>query len=215
MDLRVTSHRSAWIRRPLRARADRVRRGARARPGWPVRDELKQLGGVVHGGVYGAIAEALAVRGTASGVAGQGKHAVSLATHTTSLHPIGGGAIHATALRRHRGRTTWVWEVEIADDDGPRVRGGAGDRRRAGSVGGRYRSRVRRSSTGSASSATGCAGPCCSSVLRCSAAGRSRRAPGGLAAAPRARRGRPAGRRPGAARAQRRSTCATSTSPAG
>jgi 1,4-dihydroxy-2-naphthoyl-CoA hydrolase len=28
------------------------------------------------------------------------------------------GAIHATAVRRHRGRTTWVWEVEIADDQG-------------------------------------------------------------------------------------------------
>ncbi len=26
--------------------------------------------------------------------------------------------MHATATRRHRGRTTWVWEVEIADGDG-------------------------------------------------------------------------------------------------
>ena len=38
-----------------------------------VRDELKQRGGVVHGGVYGAIAEGLAVRGTAASVAPLGK----------------------------------------------------------------------------------------------------------------------------------------------
>jgi acyl-coenzyme A thioesterase PaaI-like protein len=28
--------------------------------------------------------------------------------------------MHATATRRHRGRTTWIWEVEIADDAGRR-----------------------------------------------------------------------------------------------
>jgi 1,4-dihydroxy-2-naphthoyl-CoA hydrolase len=83
-----------------------------------VSDQLKQLGGVVHGGVYGALADALAVRGTAAGVFGPGKLAVSLATHTSVLHPIGSGAMYATARRRHRGRTTWVWEVEIADDAG-------------------------------------------------------------------------------------------------
>ena len=43
--------------------------------------------------------------------------AVGLSHQTTSLHPIAGGTIHATAVRRHRGRTTWVWEVEIADDE--------------------------------------------------------------------------------------------------
>jgi uncharacterized protein (TIGR00369 family) len=28
-----------------------------------------------------------------------------------------GGTIHAIARRRHKGRTTWVWEVEISDDE--------------------------------------------------------------------------------------------------
>jgi 1,4-dihydroxy-2-naphthoyl-CoA hydrolase len=83
-----------------------------------VRDELRQAGGVVHGGVYGAIAEALAVRGTAASVAPLGKLAVGLANQTTVLHPIAQGEIHATAARRHRGRTTWVWEVEMTDDRG-------------------------------------------------------------------------------------------------
>jgi 1,4-dihydroxy-2-naphthoyl-CoA hydrolase len=84
----------------------------------PVRDELRQPGGFVHGGVYASIADALAVRGTAAGVANDGKRAIGLATHTTVLHPVAGGAMQASAARRHRGRTTWVWEVEIADETG-------------------------------------------------------------------------------------------------
>jgi uncharacterized protein (TIGR00369 family) len=83
-----------------------------------VRDELRELGGVVHGGVYGAIGGALAVRGTAASVGGDGQVAIGLANQTSVLHPIAQGTIHATARRRHRGRTTWVWEVEMTDDDG-------------------------------------------------------------------------------------------------
>jgi uncharacterized protein (TIGR00369 family) len=83
-----------------------------------VRDELRQVGGLVHGGVYGAIADALAVRGTAAAVGRHGQLAVALANQTSVLHPIARGTIHATATRRHRGRTTWVWEVEMADDAG-------------------------------------------------------------------------------------------------
>ena len=87
--------------------------------GWvDVTDELRQAGGLVHGGVYGALADALAVRGTAAAVGRDGKLAVGLANHITVLHPVAQGTIHATATRRHRGRTTWVWEVEMADGDG-------------------------------------------------------------------------------------------------
>jgi uncharacterized protein (TIGR00369 family) len=85
-----------------------------------VRDELRQSGGFVHGGVYGAIADALATRGTASSAAGDGKLVIGLASQITVLHPVARGTMHATATRRHRGRTTWVWEVEIADDAGRR-----------------------------------------------------------------------------------------------
>jgi 1,4-dihydroxy-2-naphthoyl-CoA hydrolase len=83
-----------------------------------VGEELRQRGGVLHGGVYAAVADALAVRGTVAGLADEGKLAVGLANQTSVLHPLARGAIHATAVRRHRGRTTWVWEVEIAGDDG-------------------------------------------------------------------------------------------------
>jgi 1,4-dihydroxy-2-naphthoyl-CoA hydrolase len=81
-----------------------------------VRDELKQPAGLVHGGVYAAISEALASFGTASAVMQQGKLAVGLSNQTSFLRPITEGTINAVAIPKHRGRTTWVWEVEITDD---------------------------------------------------------------------------------------------------
>ena len=81
-----------------------------------VRGELTQSAGLIHGGVYSAISEALAARGTACAVGPEGRLAVGLSHQTTTLHPVTDGTIHATAVPRHRGRTTWVWEVEIADD---------------------------------------------------------------------------------------------------
>ena len=86
----------------------------------PVADALRAPGGFVHGGVYAAIADALATRGTGAGVGTDGKLAVALANQTTVLHPVADGTLHATAIRKHRGRTTWVWEIEIADDAGRR-----------------------------------------------------------------------------------------------
>lgn len=83
-----------------------------------VREDLLQPLGLVHGGVYAAIAESLASLGTAFGVVGDGKFATGLSNQTSFLRPITSGAIHATATRKHAGRTTWVWEVETSDDAG-------------------------------------------------------------------------------------------------
>jgi uncharacterized protein (TIGR00369 family) len=47
-----------------------------------------------------------------------GLTAQGLSNQTSFLRPIVDGTIHAVARRRHRGRTTWVWEVEITDDQG-------------------------------------------------------------------------------------------------
>jgi 1,4-dihydroxy-2-naphthoyl-CoA hydrolase len=84
----------------------------------PVEEQLKQPYGLIHGGVYAAIAESLASWGTATGVLPQGKIAVGLSNNTSFLRPVTEGAITATATRRHRGRTTWVWDVEALDDAG-------------------------------------------------------------------------------------------------
>ena len=83
-----------------------------------VRPELKQAAGIVHGGVYASIAESLASLGTALAVMPNGQMAMGLSNQTSFLRPISEGTIHAEATRKHRGRTTWVWEVEISDDEG-------------------------------------------------------------------------------------------------
>jgi uncharacterized protein (TIGR00369 family) len=83
-----------------------------------VRDELKQPYGLVHGGVFAAIAESLASLATALAVAQDGRQAMGQANQTSFLRPITAGSIHGTARARHRGRTSWVWDVEITDDEG-------------------------------------------------------------------------------------------------
>jgi 1,4-dihydroxy-2-naphthoyl-CoA hydrolase len=83
----------------------------------PVRDELKQVTGLVHGGVYASIAESIASIATWQTVHADGRSAQGLSNQTSFLRPILDGTIHAVARRRHRGRTTWVWDVEISDDE--------------------------------------------------------------------------------------------------
>jgi uncharacterized protein (TIGR00369 family) len=82
----------------------------------PVRDDLKQPAGLVHGGVFASIAESITSIGTWLAVKDDGNVAQGLSNQTSFLRPILGGTIHAIARRRHKGRTTWVWEVEITDD---------------------------------------------------------------------------------------------------
>jgi uncharacterized protein (TIGR00369 family) len=81
-----------------------------------VRDELKQPAGLVHGGVFASIAESIASMATFYAVRDDGRSAQGLSNQTSFLRPILDGTIHAVGRRRHRGRTTWVWEVEISDD---------------------------------------------------------------------------------------------------
>ena len=73
---------------------------------------------VVHGGVYASIAEALASFGTNFHVLRHGNVALGMHNATSFLRPCGGGTLHGRAEPLHRGRTTWVWDIRIADDDG-------------------------------------------------------------------------------------------------
>jgi 1,4-dihydroxy-2-naphthoyl-CoA hydrolase len=84
----------------------------------PVRDELKQPMGLVHGGVYAAIAESLTSLATAVAVMPEGMLAMGMSNNTSFLRPITEGTVHAHATRLHRGRTTWVWDVAMSDDEG-------------------------------------------------------------------------------------------------
>jgi uncharacterized protein (TIGR00369 family) len=83
----------------------------------PVEKHVTQPLGLVHGGVYASIAEALASLGTNIGVVPRGSVGLGMSNHSTFLRPISQGTIHAVARRRHRGRSTWVWDVELTDDE--------------------------------------------------------------------------------------------------
>jgi len=82
-----------------------------------VRDAVKQPMGLVHGGVYASIAESITSMATARCVVPEGSMAMALSNQASFLRPIIDGTIHAVATRRHRGRSTWVWDVEITDDE--------------------------------------------------------------------------------------------------
>lgn len=83
-----------------------------------VGDHVRQPMGLVHGGVYAAIAESLTSRTTAIQVVGDGFVAQGLSNATNFLRPCLEGTVHARAERLHRGRSTWVWDVRMTDDQG-------------------------------------------------------------------------------------------------
>ena len=89
-----------------------------ARGRFKVTDTVRQPFGVVHGGAYAAMAETLASATTCVAVHADGDIAVGQSNHTSFLRPTADGTVHAQARRRHRGRTSWVWEVEFTDDEG-------------------------------------------------------------------------------------------------
>jgi 1,4-dihydroxy-2-naphthoyl-CoA hydrolase len=74
--------------------------------------------GIVHGGVLASLAESVTSAATYVAVQEDGMVAMGQANDTTFLRPITGGYVNARATPRHRGRTTWVWDVEITDDEG-------------------------------------------------------------------------------------------------
>jgi 1,4-dihydroxy-2-naphthoyl-CoA hydrolase len=79
---------------------------------------LMQPFGLVHGGVYAAMAESLASVATYMAVKDEGNIAVGQSNNTTFMRPITSGHVNGEARPRHSGRTTWVWDVDITDDDG-------------------------------------------------------------------------------------------------
>ena len=90
----------------------------RARGQFEITDDVRQPYGIVHGGAYAAAAESLASAATFVAVRDQGMLAMGQSNHTSFLRPVSEGTIHAAGTARHRGRTSWVWEVEFTDDQG-------------------------------------------------------------------------------------------------
>jgi uncharacterized protein (TIGR00369 family) len=79
-------------------------------------DAVLQPYGLVHGGALLTLAETLTSAGTWLGVKDQGQVAMGQEISASLMRPITAGQVHGTATVRRRGRTAWVWEVEITDD---------------------------------------------------------------------------------------------------
>jgi uncharacterized protein (TIGR00369 family) len=73
--------------------------------------------GVVHGGVYASIAEALAARGTIKALDDPRHVVVGMSNDTRFLRPISRGAINSHARLISRGDDLWLWDVEHRDDE--------------------------------------------------------------------------------------------------
>ncbi len=89
----------------------------RARVRLPLRDELRQPFGLLHGGVMSSLVESICSRATALAVAERGMIAMGQSISVNFIRPITEGAVEVEARARHRGRTTWVWDVEVRDDE--------------------------------------------------------------------------------------------------
>ena len=92
--------------------------GEGARGSFMVDERHLQPYGIVHGGCYAALAEAMASMGTYVGNGGD-KFVAGLSNHTSFLRPVtAGDTVTAVGTPKHRGRTTWVWEVEMTNGAG-------------------------------------------------------------------------------------------------
>jgi uncharacterized protein (TIGR00369 family) len=92
--------------------------GERAEGRFEVTDRVLQPFGIVHGGALAALAETVCSAATYDAVSGDGMVAMGQSNQASFLRPISAGTVHAVAIARHRGRTTWIWDCELTDDDG-------------------------------------------------------------------------------------------------
>jgi 1,4-dihydroxy-2-naphthoyl-CoA hydrolase len=83
-----------------------------------IRDELRQPFGLMHGGVISTLIESICSRATAGAVHDQGMVAMGQAINVNFLRPVTEGGVEVRAQARHRGRTTWLWQAEVLNDEG-------------------------------------------------------------------------------------------------
>ena len=84
---------------------------------YPIRPELHQPYGIVHGGVHCSVVETLASVGAATWLGQQGQ-VVGVNNNTDFYRAVREGTLTSTATPLHRGRLQQVWVVETLDDQG-------------------------------------------------------------------------------------------------
>jgi uncharacterized protein (TIGR00369 family) len=90
---------------------------AHARARVPVRNDLRQPVGLMHGGVMSSLIESVCSRATALAVLDDGMAAMGQSISVSFMRPVTEGHVEVKAKARHRGRTTWVWEAEVVNAD--------------------------------------------------------------------------------------------------
>src|SRR6478672_12083558 len=84
----------------------------------PIRDDLRQPFGLMHGGVMSSLIESGCSRATFGAVYEDGMAAMGQSIDVSFIRPITAGAAEVRAKARHRGRTTWLWQAEVLNDEG-------------------------------------------------------------------------------------------------
>ena len=84
----------------------------------PVDDRTRQPFGILHGGASIALAETVASFGATASIDRDRFLAVGQEINGNHLRPKTHGLVRATGVPVHVGRTTQVWSIEIADEEG-------------------------------------------------------------------------------------------------
>ncbi len=84
----------------------------------PVDDRTRQPFGILHGGASVALAETVASFGAVARIDREKFFVVGQEINANHLRPKSDGVVTATATPVHVGRTSQVWSVEIADEQG-------------------------------------------------------------------------------------------------
>ena len=84
----------------------------------PVDERTRQPFGILHGGASIALAETVASFGATASIDRERFLAVGQEINGNHLRPKTSGLVRATGVPVHVGRSTQVWSIEIADEEG-------------------------------------------------------------------------------------------------
>jgi uncharacterized protein (TIGR00369 family) len=84
----------------------------------PVDERTRQPFGILHGGASIALAETVASFGATASIDRERYLAVGQEINGNHLRPKTSGLVRATGVPVHVGRSTQVWSIEIADEEG-------------------------------------------------------------------------------------------------
>ena len=83
-----------------------------------VRENLKQPLGLMHGGIYAAVAETVASVATVNNVWREGFIGSGLSNYSSFLRPITEGVVDVRARLRGHDEREWTWGHEFRDEQG-------------------------------------------------------------------------------------------------